>query len=111
MTNDPYAFPGEQDITADVNFSTLIYQGLKNGYDCSGFVNQRSFLRALGFVRYLSDMNDSEENKKYACSMLLDQMGGLFKVLIQQKNVPAVNLSGLCFSHPIEKKISTGLRV
>ncbi len=105
LTNNPYENPGGQDITADVNFSALIYWGLKNGFGFSGFVNQRSFLRALGFIAFLSEMNDTNENKKYACSTLLDKMGGSFKVLIQHKGVPCHLLQGLAFEHPYEKKI------
>jgi SAM-dependent MidA family methyltransferase len=105
MMNDPYQYPGEVDITADVNFSAMIYWGCKHGFDFTGFVNQRSFLKALGFVPYLSDMGDAEENKKWACSMLLDQMGTSFKVLIQQKSMPGFSLRGLLLQHPIEKKM------
>ena len=105
VTDNPYEYPGEQDITADVNFSALIYWGLKNEFGFSGFVNQRSFLRALGFVPLLSEINDTEENKKFACTTLLDQMGGPFKVLIQRKGIPYHSLQGLAFEHPFEKKI------
>ena len=104
-TDNLYAYPGDQDITADVNFSVLIYQGRKNGFTCNGFVNQRNFLRALGFVPYLHDMKDSEEDKKYTYTILLDQMGNSFKVLIQQKNVLSLPLRGLSLSHPVDQKI------
>lgn len=111
QTDNLYSYPGEQDITADVNFSALIYWGLKNNFICSGFVNQCSFLRALGFLPYLYDMNNSEEDKKYACAILMDQMGNSFKVLVQQKNVPTVTLSGLQLSHPIENKICSRIAI
>jgi SAM-dependent MidA family methyltransferase len=102
---DPYQNPGEQDITADVNFSSLCYWGSKNGFQFTGYVCQNHFLRALGFIPYLSDLNDSNENKIYACTMLLNQMGKKFKVLIQQKNVSTTHLSGLTFQQPEEKRM------
>ncbi len=104
LSYNPYENPGGQDITADVNFSALIYWGLKNGFGFSGFVNQRSFLRALGFIAFLSEMNDENENKNYVCTTLLDHMGGPFKVLIQRKCIPYHPLQGLAFEHPFEKK-------
>jgi SAM-dependent MidA family methyltransferase len=110
LTNNLYECPGEQDITADVNFSALIYCGLKNGFEFSGFVNQRSFLRALGFVAFLSNMDDTVENKKYAYTTLLDQMGGSFKVLIQRKGIPYHPLHGLALEHPFEKKICSQMK-
>ncbi len=65
---DPYQRPGEQDITSDVNFSSLCYWGSKNGFQFTGYVSQNHFLRALGFVPYLSDMSDSNENKTICSS-------------------------------------------
>jgi SAM-dependent MidA family methyltransferase len=102
---DLYQRPGEQDITSDVNFSSLCYWGSKNEFQFTGYVSQSHFLRALGFVPYLSDMNDSNENKIYAFMTLLNQMGKQFKVLIQQKNLPSSPLSGLAFQQPEEKRM------
>ncbi len=102
---NPYERPGWQDITADVNFSSLSYWGLKNGFQFTGYVSQNHFLRALGFVPYLSDLNDTHENKLYAFSTLLNDMGTRFKVLIQQKNLPFFPLSGLTFQKPEEKRM------
>jgi SAM-dependent MidA family methyltransferase len=102
---DLYQRPGEQDITSDVNFSSLCYCGAKNGFEFTGYVTQNHFLRALGFVPYLSDLNDSNENKIFACTTLLNQMGKKFKVLIQQKNLPCSPLSGLTFQEPEEKRM------
>lgn len=102
---DPYQRPGEQDITSDVNFSSLSYWGGKNGFQFTGYVSQNNFLRALGFVPWLSGMSDSNDNKLYAFTTLLNQMGKKFKVLIQQKNVPTTPLSGLAFQQPEERRM------
>ena len=100
-----YQRPGEQDITADVNFSSLCYWGEKNEFQFTGYVSQSNFLRALGFVPYLYNMRENNENKMYAFNTLLNQMGKQFKVLIQQKNLPSIPLSGLVFQQPREKRL------
>ena len=102
---DFYSDPGSKDITADVNFSSLSYWGSKYAIEFAGIVDQSRFLRGLGFVPFLSDMIESEENKKFALAMLLDQMGSRFKVLVQRKQLPYHPLRGLCLEHPVEKKI------
>jgi SAM-dependent MidA family methyltransferase len=106
---DPYERPGEQDITSDVNFSSLCYWGSKSGFQFTGYVTQNHFLRALGFVPYLSDMCDTNENKIYAFTTLLNQMGKYFKVLIQQKNLPSFPLSGVAFQQPEEKRMCSAV--
>jgi hypothetical protein len=50
-------------------------------------------------------MSDSNENKIYAFTTLLNQMGKKFKVLIQQKNVLSSHLAGLTFQQPEEKRM------
>jgi SAM-dependent MidA family methyltransferase len=103
MNRDPYARIGEQDITADVNFSALSYWGALHGFEFSGYVNQGGFLRALGLIPYLMDMEDSEENKRFAFNTLLNQMGAKFKVLFQRKAIAYTHLQGLSFEKPTEK--------
>lgn len=106
---NPYDSPGEQDITADVNFSGLNYWGTMNGFEFTGYVNQHRFLRALGLVPFLSNMEDSEENKKFALTTLMNQMGRRFKVLIQRKNLPYHTLQGFGFEDPVEKKMCSAV--
>jgi SAM-dependent MidA family methyltransferase len=102
---DPYQRPGEQDITSDVNFSSLCHWGSKNGFQFTGYVSQSHFLRGLGFIPYLSNTNDSNENKMFAYNTLVNEMGKKFKVLIQQKNMQDAPLSGLSFQQPEEKRM------
>ena len=100
VNDNPYQEIGDQDITADVNFYTLHHWGRQNGFEFDGFVNQANFLRALGFVPYLSEMNDSEENKKFAMNTLINRMGIAFKVLIQRKGLDHMPLRGLSLASP-----------
>jgi SAM-dependent MidA family methyltransferase len=99
---NPYIHVGEQDITCDVNFSALSYWGSLYGLEISGFTCQRNFLKSLGFVAYLSDMQDTNENKLFAFDMLINRMGSRFKVLIQRTHLTHVPLQGLNFAHPLE---------
>ena len=105
--DNPFIHIGRQDITADVNFTSLNYWGSIHGFSLTGYVNQALFLRALGFLPWLDGLDDSGENKTFAANMLLNQMGNLFKVIIQQKNLPEFPLTGLSFQQPAMKKMLT----
>lgn len=100
--HNPYIHIGHQDITADVNFFALSFWGNRYGLDFSGLTEQSFFLRALGFVPYLAATDDSEENKKFAASLLINEMGKRFKVLIQRKNIPQTTLRGMIFQRPLD---------
>jgi SAM-dependent MidA family methyltransferase len=105
VNKNPYQNPGTQDITADVNFAGLNYWGYENGFELNGCSTQMQFLRALGFVSYLYDMKETEENKRFALTTLLYSMGDLFKVLIQRRNLPYRRLQGLSLANPLQKKL------
>lgn len=96
---------GKQDITAHVNFSALVHWGIKKGLECTGFTNQANFMRTLGLVSHLKELEESgnydlannKEKLMLAHTLMLD-MGGKFKVLIQHKGIPQKILSGLQLS-------------
>jgi SAM-dependent MidA family methyltransferase len=102
----PYSNIGEQDITVHVNFSALDHWGKKNGLELTGFTTQNHFLRSLGLMNYLRDMELSATDEQsresiFQINKLLLDMGNKFKVLIQQKGVKGKLLSGIQFSIPI----------
>ncbi|MEO6894660.1 MAG: SAM-dependent methyltransferase [Ginsengibacter sp.] len=101
----PYSDIGGQDITAHVNFSALNHWAEKYGLQCSGFTSQSNFLRSLGLMNYLRnlEMRDPENNRDLILQIqkLLLDMGTKFKVLIQQKNVKGSSLSGIQFAMPL----------
>ncbi|MCR6545585.1 SAM-dependent methyltransferase [Dehalobacterium formicoaceticum] len=90
---NPYLRLGEQDMTAHVNFSALKKWGEENGLLTTGFTNQMHFLFNLGLAEALS----KEPQKAYAAQQLVNPegMGGIFKVLIQHKNLVDPQLKGL----------------
>jgi SAM-dependent MidA family methyltransferase len=101
--NDPYSDIGKQDITAHVNFSALNHWGSKYGLAPCGFTNQAAFLLSLGIDNYLSTMNEPPggdimticRKQAFLKYTLLIDMGSKYKVLIQQKGLPEMELSGL----------------
>ena len=102
VNNDPFLHVGEQDITTHVNFSSLLYTGVKQGLGHCGFTTQSYFLNSLGLADYLrrqekesgSRMNDQHMISSIAA---LITMGQQFKVFIQQKGLEKVALSGMKF--------------
>jgi SAM-dependent MidA family methyltransferase len=104
-TNDlPYAFIGEQDITAHVNFSALLQWGNKSGLQPCGFTDQSHFLRALGLTSHLRKIENQKGDNSNSLAQaltLLTSMGNKFKVLIQQKGLADPHLSGMMFSEQV----------
>lgn len=94
LINNPYLYPGEQDLTADVNFSLLIEMGKKVHFEPLLFESQRKFLLRLGILEELvegaADPFSAGARKNRAIrQLLLDEagMGERFCVLLQGKNV------------------------
>lgn len=95
--------PGEQDLTAHVNFSALIDGGKAAGLTLAGFTTQERFLMALGEANEFADAYDpgQTELEKLQARLKLKRlihpegMGNVFKVLIQHRGVQALGLTGL----------------
>lgn len=101
INDDPFQHIGEQDITTHVNFSALVEAGSQEGFNYCGFTNQSNFLLSLGLVNYLRQVEEASK-KPIDCShvslhKLLFEMGRKIKVLIQEKGVGKVSLSGMKF--------------
>ncbi len=102
----PYEHIGEQDMTAHVDFTSLVDHGRGMGLRSIGFTDQMRFLMGLGIADRMEiparTMFESETARQdfLAMKQLMspDGMGRTFKVLIQGKNVPTgVALDGLQF--------------
>jgi SAM-dependent MidA family methyltransferase len=90
--DDPLVHPGEQDMTAHVNFSDLIAVGESLGLKKWKYMTQREFLLEQGVLDKLVPhaANDpfhpaARKNRQIRQLLLGDTMGELFKVLIQWK--------------------------
>jgi SAM-dependent MidA family methyltransferase len=93
--DQPYIHPGEQDITAHVNFSALIDVGKEVGLNDHRLWTQKQFLVDNGLLDKLQDTLSTDpfspaarRNRAVRQLLLSDQMSELFKVLIQKKDEP-----------------------
>ena len=98
-----YDAPGEQDLTAHVNFSDLAKTGEAAGLTTLGRVSQAQFLLAVGRENEFADLYDGTESEteKIRARLKLktlihpEAMGEAFSVLIQSKSTGHVELTGL----------------
>jgi SAM-dependent MidA family methyltransferase len=95
--------PGEQDLTAHVNFTALQMWGRRAGLEPTGLVTQSQFLVALGRGNEFGDLYEpgQSEVEKLRARLLLknlihpEGMGETFQVLVQHKRIEAPRLTGL----------------
>lgn len=91
--DDPLIYPGLQDITAHVNFTTMAETALAQGLSCAGYTSQAQFLMNCGILQMLEAILP-EDSARYlpkvaAVQKLLSpaEMGELFKVLALSKGL------------------------
>jgi len=92
VSGDPYHDIGKQDITALVDFTSLMRQGELHGLATAGYSHQSEFLTNLGFYESLEELQTQNlssarmELARMAMMTLVDpkEYGG-FKVLVQAK--------------------------
>ncbi len=100
-----YAAPGEQDLTAHVNFTALKLWGGDSELETVGRVSQTQFLLAMARVSNFADLHDAGHDEteklrgrlKFKTLIHPEGMGEAFEVQIQKKGIGDVSLSGL---HP-----------
>jgi len=95
VSEDFYASPGEQDLTAHVNFTALETWGQRSGLQTVEFTSQTAFLLALGEANEFADLYDPGQSvPEQVCSRLQlktlihpEGMGERFQVLVQRKGM------------------------
>jgi SAM-dependent MidA family methyltransferase len=98
-----YGAPGEQDLTAHVNFSALDLWGSRRGLIRTGLVTQSNFLLALARKSNFADVKIAGAGAKEEARIRLlfktliypEGMGETFQVFVQHKAVKLPLLSGL----------------
>lgn len=107
VSEDFYAAPGEQDLTAHVNFTALEFWGKDARLETLGLVPQSRFLIALGQQNEFEDLYDEGQSEiervraRLQLSALIhpEGMGETFQVFVQQKGIanssPLIGLSPL----------------
>lgn len=92
---DPLARPGEIDLTAHVEFSSLIEHATQAGFCEHGFTDQHRFMVGISRRHFTGDTALPEELRAFKTLMHPAFMGQAFKVLCLEKGVGAnVSLSG-----------------
>lgn len=103
VSANPYEAPGEQDITADVNFTALAAIAEQLGLRVQKLVTQSQFLMGIGEANQFADAFEEcrlpQERAKVAMQLkhLVTPagMGESFHVLVASKGVDAEKVSGL----------------
>ena len=105
LVPDPLACPGEQDLTADVDFTGLMAAGERGGLRTLGVVPQGEFLKGLGIQALEQEAIKEVESRLEASQIAFDfrrlyepqAMGDRFLVLLQIKavDITTKRLAGL----------------
>ena len=102
LVADPYARPGEQDLTYDVDFTALARAGEHGGLATLGLLPQGDVLRHLGLDAEIQALRKGKspleaDLASAPLEKLADprSMGEGFKVLIQAKGIAKADLAGL----------------
>lgn len=102
-TEDFYLAPGEQDLTAHVNFTALDLWGRKAGLVRTGLTSQSNFLVSVAKQSNFADLAHGDENElsqlrsrlQFKSLVYPEGMGEAFQVMVQQKGIAAPELTGL----------------
>ena len=101
IEENPYIRLGKQDITAHVDFTTLIKRGEELGLQSDWFGEQYRFLLSAGIVEEIEEIerSDASDERKLKLRLALKKlimpdggMGDTFRVLIQSKAIDSVKL-------------------
>ena len=103
VSASPYEAPGEQDITADVNFTALAAAAEQRGMTVEKLVTQSQFLMGIGEANQFADAFEEcrlpQERAKVALQLkhLVTPagMGEIFHVLVASKGIEAEKVAGL----------------
>jgi SAM-dependent MidA family methyltransferase len=113
VSPDPLAHPGEQDLTAHVDFSAMALAGCLEGVRPAGFTTQREFLIALGVHEAVAAAGVPLEEtlaRRRAVIALTDPAGlGRVRVLAQARGIDATDLTGFQGTAPPIELLSAGL--
>jgi SAM-dependent MidA family methyltransferase len=115
VSANPYEAPGEQDITADVNFTALAAVAEKQGLQTQKLITQSQFLLGIGEADQFADAFEEcrlpQERAKVALQLkhLVTPagMGENFQVLVASKGVAAEKveaLAGLSFGRTLRSR-------
>ncbi|QUV85028.1 SAM-dependent methyltransferase [Chloracidobacterium sp. 2] len=92
VSEDLLSNPGQQDLTADVNFSALVSHGVRRGLRCVQLTRQADYLIQLGLLDLLAAATRPEHGREALQERLALKhflvpggFGDRFKVLVQAR--------------------------
>jgi SAM-dependent MidA family methyltransferase len=89
--DDPFLWPGLQDITAHVDFTALAEAAYEAGLAVAGYATQASFLLAGGLLQLAEQTEDprvlAEQSRALQVLLMPGQMGELIKVMALTRDV------------------------
>lgn len=95
LVEDPFESIGDQDITASVNFSSLVRWGEEIGLKAAGHLSQADFLINAGILELAGGRDDFQHDEEsYSAANAIKKlilpggMGSVFRVLVQSKGFP-----------------------
>jgi SAM-dependent MidA family methyltransferase len=101
IEENPYIHLGKQDITAHIDFTTLMKQGEELGLKSNWFGEQYRFLLSVGIVEEIEEieLSDATDELKLKLRLALKKlimpeggMGDTFRILIQSKGIESAPL-------------------
>lgn len=118
VVNDPLALPGEQDLTAHVDFTSVREAALAAGFTDWAMTSQRNLLVAMGLAGLIASLGASgaegsaamKVKRRFALHALMSPsgMGGTFKALILGRHAAVAGLR--LASHPFRDPVEGGGR-
>ena len=100
--DDPFLYPGLQDISASVDFTAVAEAAVDIGLDISGFTTQAHFLIACGLDQFISDyktddvINRAQMTHQVSKLTMPGEMGEKFKFIGLSKSLD-IQLCGFDF--------------
>ncbi len=112
-TSDPLLDPGDSDLTAHVDFTTLAEQAEAAGARLHGFTDQHHFVVGLAALHFVNSPGcrprTEAETRAFKTLMHPAMMGSRFKAICLGKNLPeAPRLSG--FAYAQNSRVQLGLQ-
>jgi len=95
---DPLSNPGQCDLTAHVDFTTLAKAFLTAGMHLSGYTDQHHFLTPLAAQTFAARSPSPQEARSLKTLLHPELLGRSFQVLCMSRRVPPLPLSGFQFA-------------
>jgi len=103
---DPLARPGEIDLTAHVDFTSLVERAEESGLRALGFTDQHHFMVGLGKSHFIEGQAAPREISAFKTLMHPNLMGRAFKALCLEKGARQEKaLAGFEFARPARQAL------